>query len=122
MKSATITVRMTKEALFDFFLWKAAKAVREEEVYRDPMEMTFADETGITVRQDEQERTYPWQEVLRACVTPKTIAVYVGPEKALVIPKQDFGAQFATCYQIIARNMGMAKSFPMKKQEESGSE
>ena len=164
--SAAITVRMTKEALYDFFLYhaysklsgflmnilglavfflgvfsfaagkisavgcavfvaasigflgytpfllsrKAKKAVLEEPVYRDPMEIVFTDRQGMTVRQNETETLYPWERILRASVTPKTIAVYVGPEEAVVIPKPDFGSQFGLCYQIIARNMGMTRS------------
>ena len=163
--SARIHVKMTREALFDFFLYhaysqftgflqnllglavffmgvwsyisgrnnlpgcllcilasvcflgytplllrkKAATALKEEALYRIPMDILFTEGEGILVEQDASSRFYPWEEVLRASVTPKTIAIYVGSEQALIIPKEAFGDQFLNCYQIIARSLGMSR-------------
>lgn len=164
--SATIKVVMTKEALFDFFLYhaysklsgllvnilglsifflgvfsyamgkvgammcllaiitsvlviaytpfllnlKAKKAMQEQETYKKAMDITFIEDEGILVEQEEQKTNYSWEKVERACVTPKTITIYVGDDKAVIIPKQDFGSQFVLCYQIIARSIAKSRT------------
>ena len=88
-----------------FLLRRRAREAMKEDLYAQPMDITFDEEKGITVEQAGSARLYPWTEVQRAAVTPKTIAVYVGDEQALIIPKWDFGDRFASCYQIIARGL-----------------
>ena len=88
---------------------KAGRELKEGEAYRTPMQITFSDGSGITVRRGEKTTFYDWEQVRRASVTPKTIAVYVSDEEALVIPKQDFGEKFVLCYQIIARNLSASR-------------
>ena len=163
--SATIRVTMTREALFDFFLYhaysklsgflqnllglavffmgvwsyvsgrtgalgcfffilasvcflgytplllwtKAGNAMRTEPMYRTPMDVTFTEGVSILVEQGSSRKEYPWEDVLRAPVTPKTISYYVSPEQALIIPKEAFGDQFLKCYQITARSLGMSR-------------
>ena len=89
---------------------KAARALREEDVSRPPMDLTFSEDEGILVAQNGSSRLYRWEEVLRASVTPKTIAIYLGKEQALIVPKQDFGDRFLQCYQITARGLGKSRS------------
>ena len=89
--------------------FKVKKAMREEEVYRTPMEFTFTDLKGIKVDQADSSKLYLWKDVARAAVTPKTIAIYVGKDQALIIPKQCFGSKFLIIYQIIARNIAISR-------------
>lgn len=93
---------------------KAARALREEDVYRYPMDLTFSEVEGILAEQNGTSRLYRWEEVLRGAVTPKTISIYLGKDQALIIPKQDFGDRFLQCYQIIARGLGMSRSAVQK--------
>lgn len=158
-----ITVRMTKEALFDFLLFhaysklggflvnvlglavafvgiflyvngktggvnvalylcasfaflaytplqfkaRAAKQVQVNPEYNRPVEYTFSEENGILLEWDGETRQYPWEKIQRAVVTPKTIGIYYDEERALIIPKQDFGEQFSEIFQMIARHLGM---------------
>ncbi len=88
---------------------KAARELRDGIVPAGPMEITFTDKSGITVRNNDKKTFYPWENVLRASVTPKTIAIYVNTEEAIIIPKQDFRDKFALCYQIIAVNLHQRK-------------
>lgn len=88
---------------------RARKQVEVNSEYCNPAEYTFSEEEGITVRCSDIERNYPWGEIERAVVTPKTIGIYYEKEKALIIPKQDFGEQFAEIFQMIARHLGMNK-------------
>ncbi len=78
---------------------RAKKQVELNPEYREPVE--FAAAFG------ESERNYPWEQILRAVVTPKTIGIYYEAERALIIPKQDFGEQFGDIFQMIARHLGM---------------
>ncbi len=164
VQEETITVTMTRDALFDFFLYhaysklggflqnllglavfflgvfsyargmiggmgcfffilasacflgytplmlrRAADRAMQEEMYRTPMDITFREGEGVLVNQGGSSRLYPWEDVLRASVTPKTISIYTGKDQALIIPKQDFGDKFLSCYQIIARSLGMSR-------------
>ncbi|MBQ6385034.1 MAG: YcxB family protein [Lachnospiraceae bacterium] len=163
--SAAITVRMTRSALFDFYLYhayskfsgfltnilglavfflgvfsyasgkisasgcavfviasigflgftplqlrrKADREMRGGRAGSGPIEMIFTDGRGIDVEQGGERTFYSWENVRRASVTPKTIAVYVNEEEALIIPKQDFGDKFVLCYQIIAKNLSASR-------------
>lgn len=86
---------------------RAKEQVLSNPEYRNPVEYTFSDEQGITVRWEEEVRKYPWDTIERAVVTPKTIGIYYEAERALIIPKQDFGSQFADIFQMIAKHLGM---------------
>lgn len=158
-----ITVRMTKEALFDFLLFhayskfsgflinilglaiafmgiimyvtgrtgalnlvfylaaafaflgytplqlklRAKKQVEINPEYSNPAEYVFDEEEGITVNGENTVKKYAWEEIERAVVTPKTIGIYYEKEKALIIPKWDFGEEFLPIFQMIARHLGM---------------
>lgn len=87
-----------------------ARAKKQAEInpeYCNPVEYTFSEEEGITAAFGENEKNYQWEQIQRAVVTPKTIGIYYEDERALIIPKQDFGEQFADIFQMIARHLGM---------------
>lgn len=87
---------------------KAKKAMKKD-WFKKPLQLTFTDKKGITAVQDASTRSYTWEQILRAVVTPKTISLYVSAEEAIVIPKRDFGTKFASIYQMIAVNLGMTR-------------
>ncbi len=82
---------------------RAKKQVQANPEYSQPVEVTFSEESGIVAKWQEGKREYPWEDIERAVVTPKTIGIYYGKEQALIIPKPDFGEQFADIFQMIAR-------------------
>lgn len=86
---------------------RAKKQVQVNPEYRSPVEFVFSEEEGITVETEGEKKQYPWEEIQRAVVTPKTIGIYYEEERALIIPKQDFGDQFPDIFQMIARHLGM---------------
>lgn len=86
---------------------RAKKQVQVNPEYCQPVEYTFSEEEGITAAGEDWEKQYKWDEIKRAVVTPKTIGIYYEEERALIIPKQDFGEQFAEIFQMIARHLGM---------------
>ncbi len=92
-----------------FTLKQRAKKAMELDVYRNPLEMTFDNEEGIITEQGEKRTVYSWERVQKAVVTPKTIAIYIGEEEAVIIPKVDFGDHFQAIYAMIAMHLGMAR-------------
>lgn len=87
---------------------RAKKQVKLNKEYSDPIEYTFS-ETGILTEREGMKQEYTWSEIEKAVVTPKTIGIYYEPEKALIIPKEDFGNQFVSIFQMIGIHLGRAK-------------
>ena len=153
IKESRMTVRMTKEALYDFLLFhayskfsgflvifsyttgrvngigaalylaaavlflgatpfqlkmRAKKQVVVNREYNAPADYTFS-EKGITIEQNGESKTYEWEHIERAVVTPKTIGIYYAPECAMILPKEDFGDQFVPIFTIIATQLGQSK-------------
>ncbi len=71
--------------------------------------MTFSDADGIVRSQGGKQTVTSWDKVVKAAVTPKTIAVYISEEEAIVIPKTDFGDSFNAIFMMIARQLGRQK-------------
>lgn len=86
---------------------RAGRLVLSDKEYSTPAEYTFSEEEGITVEWEDMKREYKWDQIQRAVVTPKTIGIYYEAERAMIIPKQDFGEQFGEIFQMIARHLGM---------------
>lgn len=87
---------------------RARKQVLVNEEYCNPVVYTFSEE-GIRVEYAGKERSYQWEEIERAVVTPKTIGIYYGKEQAMILPKQDFGEQFVPIFQLIATRLGQSR-------------
>lgn len=87
---------------------RAGKQVLVNEEYCNPVEYTFS-EDEIRVEYGGKEKTYQWEEIERAVVTPKTIGIYYGKEQAMILPKQDFGEQFVPIFKMIATMLGQSK-------------
>lgn len=85
---------------------RAKKQVEVNPEYANPVEYTFSEEEGITVKWEGEEKQFAWTDIERAVVTPKTIGVYYEKDKALILPKWDFGDQFLPIFQMIARHLG----------------
>lgn len=75
------------------------------------IEYVFA-ETGVTERKAHICRLYPWEEIQRAVVTPKTIGLYYGTDEAMILPKEDFGDQFAAVMRLISSHVGRSAAAP----------
>lgn len=86
---------------------RANQQVQMNPEYCQPVEYSFCDKEGISMVYGEEKKSYTWEQVKRAVVTPKTIGIYYEDERALIIPKADFGEQFVEIFQMIARHLGM---------------
>ena len=87
---------------------RAKKQVVVNREYNAPAEYTFS-EKGITLEQNGESKTYEWDQIERAVVTPKTIGIYYAPECAMILPKEDFGDQFVPIFTTIATQLGQSK-------------
>ena len=87
---------------------RAAGQMKSNSQYTEAVEYTFSEE-GILMERGEEQELYQWSRIRKAVVTPKTIGIYYEPERALIIPKQDFGEQFAGIFQMIAGNLGASR-------------
>lgn len=133
-----ITVRMTDTYLFDFTLYhtysklagfltnilvaavvfivytplllkyRSKKQVKRIERYHVLNEMTFNDE-GIQVEFAEKKETYEWEQIQKVVTTPKTIGFYYETEKALIVPKPDFGDKFVPLLTLATKKLGPAR-------------
>lgn len=87
---------------------RAAGQMKINPQYAQDVDYTFSDE-GILMERGNMQETYQWSKIQKAVVTPKTIGIYYEPERALIIPKQDFGEQFTGIFQLIAMNLGASR-------------
>lgn len=87
---------------------RAKKQTAVNEEYCNPVDYTFSEE-GIGVSYADKSRSFKWEEIERAVVTPKTIGIYYGKEQAMILPKQDFGEQFVPIFTSIAQNLGQSR-------------
>ena len=87
---------------------RAAKQIKINPEYAKPVDYEFS-EDGIKVVQEERSVSHSWEEIKKAVVTPKTIGVYYEDEKAMIIPKEDFGEEFVSIFQMIAMHLGTSR-------------
>jgi hypothetical protein len=71
-------------------------------------EMTFNDE-GIQVEFADKKETYEWEQIQKVVTTPKTIGFYYETEKALIVPKPDFGDKFVPILTLATKKLGSAR-------------
>lgn len=87
---------------------RAAKQIKINPEYAKPVDYEFS-EDGIKVVQEERSVSHSWEEIKKAVVTPKTIGIYYEDEKAMIIPKEDFGEEFVSIFQMIAMHLGTSR-------------
>lgn len=87
---------------------RARKQVKVNEEYKHPVDYSFSEE-GIVVERPGVKKEFSWDDIDRAVVTPKTIGIYYGEERALILPKDDFGDQFVPIFTTIATQLGQSK-------------
>jgi hypothetical protein len=87
---------------------RANKQVVVNNEYSSLAEYTFSEE-GITLEQNAKSQKFTWEQIKRAVVTPKTIGIYYEEERAMILPKEDFGDQFVPIFTMIATQLGQSK-------------
>lgn len=92
-----------------YTMWSRAKMqVKTTPMFQKPLEYEFTEE-GIAIRQDEQEAVNPWSEFTKAVSTNKSVILYLGRVRALVLPKECMGEQYEEAVKMIHTHMPPAK-------------
>jgi hypothetical protein len=79
---------------------KAKSQVNNTEMFQKPLEYEFTEE-GITVRQEEAKAETKWEEVTKAVSTQKSVILYLGRVRALILPKVCMGDQYEEAVKMI---------------------
>lgn len=87
---------------------KAKSQVNNSEMFQKPLEYEFTEE-GITVRQDESKAETKWEDVTKAVSTQKSVILYLGRVRALILPKSCMGAQYEDVLKMIHTHMPPSK-------------
>lgn len=64
---------------------RAKSQVENTEMFQKPLEYEFT-EAGVVVRQDEAEVTMEWATITKAVSTRKSVILYLGRVRALILP------------------------------------
>ncbi len=83
---------------------KAKNQVHNSEMFQKPLEYEITEE-GIIVSQDEAKATTKWEEVTKAVSTQKSIILYLGRVRALILPKSCMGEQYEEVLKMIHTHM-----------------
>jgi len=83
---------------------RAKMQVKNTPMFQKPLEYELGDE-GITVRQEEAETIVPWEEVTKAVSTGKSVLLYMGRIRAIILPKECMGEQYEEVLKMIHTHM-----------------
>lgn len=87
---------------------KAKSQVNNSEMFQKPLEYEFTEE-GITVRQDESKAETEWEDVTKAVSTQKSVILYLGRVRALILPKSCMDDQYEDVLKMIHTHMPPSK-------------
>lgn len=87
---------------------RAKAQVQNTEMFQRPLEYEFIEE-GIIIRQEELEAVNEWSEFTKAVSTQKSVILYLGRVRALILPKECMGEQYGEVLKMIHTHMPSAK-------------
>ena len=87
---------------------RAKSQVEKVEMFQKPLEYEVS-EVGITVKQDEQQVTNPWESVSKVVSTKRSIIVYMGRVRVLIFPKECLGEQYEEVVKMLRAHMPAAR-------------
>lgn len=67
------------------------------------------DGQGITISQGEETVQYPWEELVKAVSTGRSIIVYTSKVNATIFPKKQLGEKLSAVVEMISTHMPPAK-------------
>lgn len=83
---------------------RAKMQVKNTSMFQKPLEYELGDE-GITVRQEEAESVTSWDEITKAVNTSKSVILYLGRVRALILPKECMEGQYEEVLKMIHTHM-----------------
>lgn len=84
--------------------FNAKKQMAMVENYKSALHYKLSAE-GIEVSQGEVVQVMPWDGVIKAVSTQKSIILYTGRNIAIIFPREDLGEQLQEVLKIISENM-----------------
>ena len=75
-------------------LYKASRQIKRTPMFQKPLHYKF-NEAGFSISQESTSDSAKWETVMFLRETGKSIILYMGAAKALVLPKTEFGSQLA---------------------------
>lgn len=87
---------------------KSRQQALTNESFKKPLRYVL-DEKGITIMQDEVSETFPWEDMVKAVSTGRSIIVYTGRVNATIFPKTQMGDKKASVIEIISTHMPPSK-------------
>lgn len=90
-------------------LIKANQAYALSPAMKKPFKYTF-DENGITISQDDKSENHPWDSMVKAISTGKSIIVYTTRYNATIIPKAQAGESLPLVIKAISEGIDPKKN------------
>lgn len=87
---------------------RAKAQVEQSEMFKKPLEYEF-NETGVTVRQEDQEAVNEWGAFAKAVSTQKSVILYLNRVRAFVLPKECMGEHYEEVVKMIHTHMPPSK-------------
>ncbi len=84
--------------------YRAARQVRSNEVFKDPLHYTLDDE-GITVKSGDVTDSIPWKGMYKAVSTNHLIILYTTRINAIIFPKDDLADRKTDVIAAISAHM-----------------
>lgn len=90
-------------------MWtRSADQVLKSPMFQKPITYEFTEE-GVVVSQDGQSALNEWSNFQKAVSTNKSIILYVTKVRALILPRESLGEQYAAAVQMISTHMAPRK-------------
>ena len=83
---------------------KAKMQVKNTPMFQKPLEYEVS-ETGISVKQDDQEVKNAWEDFTKAVSTGQSVILYMGRVRAIILPKECMGEQYEQVLKLIHTHM-----------------
>lgn len=87
---------------------KARMQVKQTGMFQKPLDYELND-TGIIVRQGDQEAVNEWGEFTKVVSTRKSIVLYTSRVRAIIFPKECMGDQYEEILQMIRTHIAPSK-------------
>lgn len=86
----------------------AKKQIKLSPVFKEAITYTFTEE-GLTSSQNQTTTEAPWNTMVKAVSTSKSIIIYTGRNRATILPKEAMGEQYENVLQMISTHMEPSK-------------
>lgn len=87
---------------------RAKKQVNHTEMFQKPLEYEVTSE-GVIVRQEDQEVLSTWDTFTKAVATGKSVLLYMGRVRAIILPKECIGEQYEELVKMLYQYMPIKK-------------